>query len=63
MSTNTTIDDVDPSISYSSSPEWNTNVWAEQDPQPLGGTNHGTPNPGATATLTFEGTASEFIRF
>ncbi|PVG03896.1 hypothetical protein CPB86DRAFT_778991 [Serendipita vermifera] len=54
---NTTIDDVNPRITYSTSPSWNTNVWADQRPQPLYGTNHGTPNPGASATFTFDGTA------
>ena len=60
---NATIDDVDSHIVYSSNPAWNTDVWAQQSPQPLYGTNHGTPNPGATATFTFNGTAGQLNRF
>jgi hypothetical protein len=58
---NTTIDDVNPNIIYSTLPEWNTGVWSGQTPQPLYGTNHGTPNPGAIATMTFDGTASKLF--
>lgn len=54
---NVTFDDTDPSVSYSSSPGWDTLVWAQQLPQPLEGTNHGTPNPGAKATFRFTGNA------
>ncbi|KAG9054855.1 hypothetical protein FS842_003947 [Serendipita sp. 407] len=54
---NSTIDDTDSHASYSVDPAWNTGVWAQQNPQPLFGTNHGTPNPGATASFTFNGTA------
>ncbi|KAG8798967.1 hypothetical protein FRC17_007255 [Serendipita sp. 399] len=54
---NTTVDDTSALFTYSTNPPWNTNVWAQQNPQPLYGTNHGTPNPGATATLRFNGTA------
>jgi hypothetical protein len=57
MSTNTTVDDTDSNVVYSTSPAWNTGVWGGQIPQPLMGTNHGTPNPGAFVTFTFNGTA------
>ena len=57
MNKNTTVDDVDPHVVYSTLPAWNTGIWSGQTPQPLMGTNHGTPNPGATATFTFNGTA------
>lgn len=54
---NTTVDDADTPAVYSTNPAWNLNVWAEQNPQPLYGTNHGTPNPNASMTFTFTGTA------
>jgi hypothetical protein len=57
MSGNTTVDDVDPQVIYSTSPAWNTGIWSGQVPQPLFDTNHGTPNPGAVMTFTFNGTA------
>ncbi|PVG03894.1 hypothetical protein CPB86DRAFT_869268 [Serendipita vermifera] len=60
---NTTIDDADPRVIYSSSPAWNTGIWSGQKPQPLYASNHGTPNPGATATLTFEGTGIRVYGF
>jgi hypothetical protein len=59
---NTTIDDNDPRITYSTSPyEWDMGIWSGQNPQPLYNTNHGSPIPGATAEFTFEGTASKSL--
>jgi hypothetical protein len=59
--TNITIDDSDPRVVYSNQPGWDTAVWGEQDPQPLDDSNHSTLHLGATATLTFEGTAGKSL--
>lgn len=57
---NTTIDDTDIAVAYETYPDWNTNVWSEQSPQPFNGTNHGTPNPGASVKFDFIGTAGHY---
>ncbi|TFK71565.1 hypothetical protein BDN72DRAFT_837450 [Pluteus cervinus] len=54
---NITYDDTNFSMQYSTSPAWNTDVWAQQSPPPYNGTNHGSPNPGAQMTFTFTGNA------
>lgn len=58
---NQTVDDTDSAVTYSTSPAWNTGIWAQQSPQPLDDTNHGTPNPGASMTFKFTGTAGVCI--
>ncbi|PVG03892.1 hypothetical protein CPB86DRAFT_778984 [Serendipita vermifera] len=59
----TLIDDADTQVNYSTSPGWEKGIWPGQNPQPRYGTNHGTPNPGETATLTFEGVAIRVYGF
>ncbi|KIM21635.1 hypothetical protein M408DRAFT_12475 [Serendipita vermifera MAFF 305830] len=54
---NTTIDDPDLSVIYSSTPSWRTDLWLEQSPPAYLSTTHRTQNGGAYATFTFTGTA------
>ncbi|KIM26225.1 hypothetical protein M408DRAFT_10046 [Serendipita vermifera MAFF 305830] len=54
---NTTIDDPDFRVIYSSTPSWRTDLWLEQSPPAYLDTTHRTQNPGAYATFTFTGTA------